>query len=209
MSVLNCLIINSDKLIAEHYTNKSYSELVMERIFPKLSNENCRTMLTHKTCDFYYKKQDDIIVFCVGEKQLKMRIAWKCVDEIYETYGIYELNKNMRLSIRKIMEKWNNPESDQILVLNHKIDEVKDVMIKNIDKILERGDKLDEIVIKAEEINVIATDFSKITQTLRNSMCKKLAFLIILLYCFLYCIFIVLVFLICDFPSFSRCIPSK
>jgi pyoverdine/dityrosine biosynthesis protein Dit1 len=47
-------------------------------------------------------------------------------------------------------EKYNNQKNDKIAKVQEEISQVKDVMIRNIDKVLERGEKIELLVDKTE-----------------------------------------------------------
>ena len=59
------------------------------------------------------------------------------------------------------MEYWNSGEGDNITKVRGKIDEVKDVMINNIDQVLKRGEKIELLVDKTEQLNQSAFKFQR------------------------------------------------
>lgn len=63
---------------------------------------------------------------------------------------------------------------------NNKIEEIKeqlsgtkDIMLQNIDHILDRGDKIDLLIDKSENMNQQSKQFSRKSRTLRRKMCLK------------------------------------
>uniref|UniRef100_A0A6C0IY54 V-SNARE coiled-coil homology domain-containing protein n=1 Tax=viral metagenome TaxID=1070528 RepID=A0A6C0IY54_9ZZZZ len=70
--------------------------------------------------------------------------------------------------------------------LSKQVDETKHLLMKNCDKIIERGNNIDELDHKAAALNLSSVQFKKNTKTLKNKMwCQKN-----------YCIFIVFTLLI-------------
>lgn len=55
----------------------------------------------------------------------------------------------------------NNPTSDNIARVQAQIDEVKDVMLENIDRVLERGERIELLVDKTDKLNQQAFKFEK------------------------------------------------
>ena len=55
----------------------------------------------------------------------------------------------------------SNPSSDNISRVQAQIDTVKDVMIENIDRVLERGEKIELLVDKTDRLNQQAFKFEK------------------------------------------------
>ncbi|XP_053326047.1 vesicle-associated membrane protein 4 [Spea bombifrons] len=79
------------------------------------------------------------------------------------------------------------PRNDKIRQVQNQVDEVIDVMQENITKVIERGERLDELQDKSESLSDNATAFSSRSRQLRRQMwwrdCKMkviVAFVIIL-----------------------------
>uniref|UniRef100_F6UD47 Vesicle associated membrane protein 4 n=1 Tax=Xenopus tropicalis TaxID=8364 RepID=F6UD47_XENTR len=82
------------------------------------------------------------------------------------------------------------PRNDKIRHVQNQVDEVIDVMQENITRVIERGERLDELQDKSESLSDNATAFSSRSRQLRRQMwwreCKMkaiiaLVFVIILL----------------------------
>jgi hypothetical protein len=54
-----------------------------------------------------------------------------------------------------------NPSADTITRVQSQIDTVKDVMIENIDRVLERGEKIELLVDKTDRLNQQAFKFER------------------------------------------------
>ena len=54
----------------------------------------------------------------------------------------------------RLQEKFsgNNDTGDHLTVLQSQVNEVKDVMTQNIEKVLERGENLDELMVKTTDL---------------------------------------------------------
>lgn len=77
-------------------------------------------------------------------------------------------------------------EISKIAAVQKKMNEVKDVMVENIEKVLERGEKIELLVDKTEDLRNQAEQFQKKGRQLRNKMwwqnCRmKLLVLLVLL----------------------------
>ncbi|XP_040840187.1 vesicle-associated membrane protein 4 isoform X2 [Ochotona curzoniae] len=62
------------------------------------------------------------------------------------------------------------PRSDKIKHVQNQVDEVIDVMQENITKVIERGERLDELQDKSESLSDNATAFSNRSKQLRRQM---------------------------------------
>uniref|UniRef100_A0A8D1TN35 Vesicle associated membrane protein 4 n=1 Tax=Sus scrofa TaxID=9823 RepID=A0A8D1TN35_PIG len=62
------------------------------------------------------------------------------------------------------------PRNDKIKHVQNQVDEVIDVMQENITKVIERGERLDELQDKSESLSDNATAFSNRSKQLRRQM---------------------------------------
>jgi hypothetical protein len=65
------------------------------------------------------------------------------------------------------------PQRDSIAFIREKIDDIKDVMIENIDKVLNRGEKLEEISKITDQLEDDARQFKIKSNTLKYKTIAK------------------------------------
>ena len=69
------------------------------------------------------------------------------------------------------MEFYNNdPNADGLNKVKVQLDDVKNVMVENIEKVLERGEKIELLVDKTDRLNQQAFKFEKTSKQLRDQM---------------------------------------
>lgn len=93
-------------------------------------------------------------------------------------------------------------KQDAITNVQHDIENVKDIMTENIERVLERGERIDLLVDKTDRLGVGAHDFRVRSRGLKRRMWWKNAKLMVLL-----CV--VIVFLIYLFVGFGCGLPGK
>jgi len=71
---------------------------------------------------------------------------------------------------RKFGEYQKPQEADKVLKIQKNLDDVKDVMHKNIEDVLERGENLDELMVKSEDLSTSSYKFYKTAKS-ANSCC--------------------------------------
>ncbi|PHJ17269.1 snare protein [Cystoisospora suis] len=73
----------------------------------------------------------------------------------------------------ELLKLYQNPvEADKLLKVQRDLDEVKDVMLKNIDDLLQRGEKLDDLMQKSEDLSNTSYQFYR--QAKKNNQCCQL-----------------------------------
>lgn len=115
-----------------------------------------------------------ITFLCMADETTKRRVTFAFLEDIKslwrEKYGHVEqkvlafaLNEAFSGVMEKRMKQYNdNPNNiDNIDKVQAQIDNVKDVMIQNIDLVLQRGEKIELMVDKTERLNQQAVKFEK------------------------------------------------
>ena len=73
----------------------------------------------------------------------------------------------------------------KLMDINEKLDDVKNTVVQTIDNIMERGEKLEGLVDKTDQLDSAAFQFNRNAKKLRNEMhCKKIKLGVGLSFCF-------------------------
>merc|ERR1719203_2182818 len=68
-------------------------------------------------------------------------------------------------------DKYQNPEeADNVMRIQKNLDDVKDVMHRNIEEVLERGENLDQLMVKSEDLSTTSYKFYRTARN-ANSCC--------------------------------------
>lgn len=121
-------------------------------------------------------------------------------------YGCAAFN----LELRSLLQTYNTaPPADSLASARREIDSVRDIMTENIDRVLERGERIDLLVDKTDRLGGSAHDFRIRSRGLRRRMWWKNIKLMVLLG-------VVIIFLLylfigfgCGLPGWSRCVGHK
>src|SRR5690606_32670685 len=87
--------------------------------------------------------------------------------------------------------------TDKIQQAQGQIDAIKEKMLDNIDKVLRRGEDLDLLVQKSEDVATISRDFQTGTRKLKRKMQLRLCCLVMALVYVIVFVVLVVVALIC------------
>ena len=102
----------------------------------------------------------------------------------------------------------NNENIDKFKQVQGEIEQVKDVMVQNIEKVLERGERIEILVDKTDTLNQASFAFKKRSTALRRAMWWKNQKLVLVMSAsgILGLYFIVGSF--CGLPGWEACIAS-
>merc|ERR1711977_168475 len=91
----------------------------------------------------------------------------KCLEGFQNVHGDKwkNINQNTELptpQLAALLKKYQNPEeADDIAKINKDLGETKEILIKSIDQLLERGEKLEDIMDDAAELSYQSKAFMK------------------------------------------------
>ncbi|OMJ76270.1 hypothetical protein SteCoe_24406 [Stentor coeruleus] len=133
---------------------------------------------------FHLSNKSGIIVLCMCDANYSNRKAFSFIfsvrDKIFETYGLdiqnaiaFSLKKNFIEEIKQLMIQFNSEEDDKIKIVSKNVDEVKNIMVQNLEKIIERGEKIELLVSKADELETNARMFKKKAVEVKRVFCWK------------------------------------
>lgn len=174
-------------MLAEYTSSHGNFPTVTRVLLSKIPEQDGKMSYVYDNHIFHYLVDEGITFLCMSDEGMKRRITFSFLDEIKRIFrenyqGVertalaFSLNESFAPVLRQQIEIFNtNPAADNISKVKSQIDNVKDVMISNIDRVLERGEKIELLVDKTDKLNHQAFKFEKSSKALKNTMlCKKI-----------------------------------
>ncbi|KAJ3323595.1 Vesicle-associated membrane protein [Boothiomyces sp. JEL0866] len=188
----------------------SISTVILEKVPPGDS----QVSYSYDQYFFHILKHRDIVYLCLADSDFPRRQAFLLLQNVQESfvreigdrsrtasaYGLTEFGNNLA----HFMHSHSSP--DKLTSVKQEVDQVRDIMQQNIERVLERGERFENIASRTESLAQQSQAFRKRATTLRREMWWKNQKLIILSAT---SGIIVLYFLVgfgCGFPGFSQCI---
>mmetsp|Transcript_33498 Transcript_33498/g.60063 ORF Transcript_33498/g.60063 Transcript_33498/m.60063 type:complete len:208 (-) Transcript_33498:1155-1778(-) len=204
MPIIYAAVAQKNSIFAEH-PEKEQARLadVCARIVAQVPlNENGKKTFTEDTYKFHYKSLGERVYICVAHTETPMRVCYSFLESL-DPLLAKDFNSPKKI-LKERMEFHNDPGSDKLGNLQNEIDEVKDVMMDNIERVLQRGEKLDALAETSNALATNAQDFHRTSRSLHRAYCMKYAKLIALVVCLVIVLILIIVFAVCN-PDFSAC----
>lgn len=165
MSLLFSIISRENIVLCKYADCIGNFTEVTENLISNILLTNHKMTYTHGSFLFHYICEDRMIYMCISDENFPRARAFHFLSEIklkfLSTYGLTaatapanamnkEFARVMALEMRKCNDK---SEYDNLTRAEEEIAEIKGIMVKNIEKVVARGEQLDLLVIKSADLS--------------------------------------------------------
>ena len=168
---------------------------------------------------FHYVCEEGLLYLCMCDDpdSQKRRVPFAFLEDVKRrflaAYGdvaqtaiAFAMNLEFSRVLQQQMELFNGPMGDrqQFNAVHQKLDDVKNVMVQNIEMVLERGEKLELLVDKTDRLNTTAFTFEKSSRRLKEAMFWKKVKLYLLAFTLLGFVVFIITWVACG-ADFGKC----
>ncbi|XP_073216650.1 vesicle-associated membrane protein 7 isoform X5 [Lepidochelys kempii] len=164
MAILFAVVARGTTILAKHaWCGGNFLE-VTEQILARIPSENNKLTYSHGNYLFHYICQDRIIYLCITDDNFERSRAFSFLNEIKKrfqtTYGSraqtalpYAMNSEFSsILAAQLKHHSENKGTDQMVETQAQVDELKGIMVRNIDLVAQRGEKLELLIDKTENL---------------------------------------------------------
>jgi len=224
-----CIYIkNNIYLEQQHFqfkydTTRTYINFILNSMDIHTDAEHNANELSYKYEDYIFNLiiRNGVIILCVITNKYHHSEARKYLKELldylwnnnHEIWMNYQISNNIYFDIfayiKKLTNKYNsNPSaSTQIELIKTEINETKDLLLHDIDHVISRGEKLELLIDKTENLNKISYTFKKKAKIMKRRFCCKSYTMSCLIVLFVIAVLYILISLGCGF-DFSKCLAT-
>ncbi|KAL3675283.1 hypothetical protein R1sor_025231 [Riccia sorocarpa] len=220
MAILYALVARGTVVLAEFSAASGNASTIARRILEKLpAAADTRVSYSQDRHIFHILKADGLTYLCMAHDSFGRRIPFAYLEDIQmrfvKTYGrgaltalAYAYNDEFSRILHQQMEYFSNdPKADTIKRVQGEIAEVRQVMVDNIDKVLERGERIELLVDKTATIQDNTFRFKKKSRGLRQALWMKNAKLLASLTCVIVILLYILIAFFCGGIFLHGCRP--
>lgn len=174
-------------LISSQRVSGNFESVVLSMI-PNISiDRNTKISYASNNHMYHVLVEDGLIYICTTNIEFGRRLPYAYLTEIkrrFTTHTRYssehEFERDFGPVMKEQMVRFSSGEGDQVTQLQNQVDGVMGIMTQNIEKIIERGDKIDDLLNKTEELGVTSVQFHSTSRHVRRKMlCKNIKMWII------------------------------
>lgn len=221
MAILYALIAGGGKnlILAEYAASSGNFQQIAHQLLEKITIEK-DTRMTYNADESYsfnYVVKNELIYLCLAENNLGRSIPFVFLDKVQrlfeaqfgnnarETSVPYAFNADFAPVLRKQIEYFSAEGSDKLSEVQQGLDQVKGVMQENIANILERGEKIEHLVVQSEGLMDTSNSFKAGATKLKQTMWWNDMKMKILIGVIIFFVFFFIVANACGGLSFSEC----
>ncbi|KAJ8022753.1 Vesicle-associated membrane protein 7 [Holothuria leucospilota] len=174
---------------AQSYEN-NFTEVVHSMMRNLASHSDYKAVYkAHESYLFHVIIENGIAYFCVTTPNFSKLGAHRFIQEIITRIkstnlasrvnyaGEYELNREFSVVLGQEMDHYTRmkgfEENDNLSKLQRQVDDVKQIMTENIEKVLSRGELLDDLLSKTEDLEASSKSFQSSSRQVRKQFFWK------------------------------------
>ncbi|GAA5944845.1 synaptobrevin family protein [Sporobolomyces koalae] len=184
MSLLHALVARGSTILAEHDASGSsqYSN-VTQTLLSKIPPNDSKLTYAADEILIHYQKSGGVTAMVVAEDIVGRRVAFGFLQALHRQFvSKYPNSEDLpayganafEQDIKGLMKQYEeNPPQDAIKQAQAELAATKDVMVKSIDAVLSRGERIEILVDRTDEMSQQARAFRKRSTVLRRKMWWK------------------------------------
>jgi vesicle-associated membrane protein 7 len=171
------LVSRGVNVLAEYTTSTGNFSTVTRLLLKKLPSEDNRLSYLYDNHVFHYVVSDGMTYLCMSDKSSSRAQAFKFLEDLEETfrhtYGnrgktarALAFDSDFKRTIKRLLEEYNG--NDNLSLVQNQLEETTNIMLKNVESVLERGEKIEILAEDAIRINSEAIKYGKSARNLRK-----------------------------------------
>ncbi|KAH8823180.1 VAMP synaptobrevin-like protein [Flagelloscypha sp. PMI_526] len=222
MSLLHALVARGKVVLAEGSTGSKDFSSATQTILSKIPPGDSKMTYVLENYLFHYVAEGGFTYLVMGEDAAGRRLPFGFLAELERKFHsapsgssaasdtpAYGLQGTFGRVISDLLNQYNTaPPEDEVQRAQAELNQVKDIMVKNVEQILSRGERLELLMNKTDQMAGQATAFRRGARSVRRQMWWKNTKILILSCLVALIILWIIVAQFCGL-SLSQCGPSK
>ncbi|BES99357.1 unnamed protein product [Nesidiocoris tenuis] len=185
MPLYYSVIARGTVVLASYATCPGNFTEVTEQILTKIAPEDGKLSLSHNSYLFHYICEKRIVYMCITDDEFERSRAFLFLNEIKrrfkssfgdraQTAIAYAMNNEFSPVLHSQIKYFSEARDiDTISKVNSELDELHNIMVRNIDDIASRGENLKLLCEKSEHLNQSSLSFRARSRNLQRSLFWK------------------------------------
>ncbi|KZC04338.1 PREDICTED: vesicle-associated membrane protein 7 [Dufourea novaeangliae] len=221
MPILYSVVARGPIVLAKYAACDGNMEEVTEKILAMIPPQNDKLTYTQGPYLFHYICEDNIIYMCITNDEFEKSRAFLYLSEIKRrfmaVYGqgahtaiAYAMNSDFARVLDNEMKYYSeaNKEIDVLSKVHGELHELKDIMVQNIDNVAMRGERLELLINKTDNLTASSISFRKTSRNLARSLFWKNVKIYVIMGAILIVVLYVIVSISCGGLAWPKCVGN-
>ncbi|KAJ1519341.1 hypothetical protein ONE63_004638 [Megalurothrips usitatus] len=185
MPILYSVIARGTTILAKFAACAGNFAEVTEIIMAKIAPGDSKMTYSHGSYLFHYVCENNVIYMCITDDEFERSRAFLFLNEVMrrfqsaygsrvETAIAYSMNSDFSQTLASEMKHYSESRDvDTISRVHGELAEVTNIMVKNIDNITGRGERLELLLKKTDDLSQSSVSFRKSSRNLARAMFWK------------------------------------
>ncbi|THV05374.1 VAMP/synaptobrevin-like protein [Dendrothele bispora CBS 962.96] len=187
MSLIHALVARGSTILAEHKAGSRDFSSATQTILSKIPPNNSKLTYVWEQYLFHYVSEGGFTYLVMADDSAGRKIPFAFLAELQRKFleapsssaddpnmPAYGMQGTFSPVISNLMHKYNTaPPQDEVARAQAELNQVKDIMVQNVEQILSRGERIELLVDKTDVMAGQATAFRRGARTVRRQMWWK------------------------------------
>uniref|UniRef100_A0A0W0EXZ8 Synaptobrevin homolog YKT6 n=1 Tax=Moniliophthora roreri TaxID=221103 RepID=A0A0W0EXZ8_MONRR len=188
MSLIHALVARGSTILAEHKSGSRDFSQATQTILSKIPPNNSKLTYVWEQYLFHYISEGGFTYLVMADDSAGRRMPFAFLAELQRQFldapsssstsdpelPAYGLQGTFGPTIANLMHTYNTaPSTDEFQRAQHELNQVKDIMVQNVEQILSRGERIELLVDKTDVMAGQATAFRRGARSVRRQMWWK------------------------------------
>jgi len=218
MALIYAVVSRGDVVLVEYADAQGNFATVTREILKRIDPfKNGRESYSYDgKLHFHWLIDGGLIFLCMAASSYQKRRAHGFLMDLRETflsqYGdtwqnaiTLKFNNEFARVIKSKVEYHSDINSDKIATIQNQIDQAKDVIVENIDKLVARQERIDILVTKTEQLQDTSFAFKSQAKKMKTRFWWKNVRLVVIISVLVLVILFLIIWFGCGVPDFANC----
>eukprot|EP00756_Hemistasia_phaeocysticola_P060425 Hpha_TRINITY_DN4022_c0_g1::TRINITY_DN4022_c0_g1_i1::g.63797::m.63797/K08515/VAMP7; vesicle-associated membrane protein 7 len=183
-------VAGSYTVLAKVESKNQKENSAMTQLIAQLKGRSTRDTVSVEDFVIHYIVADGIVFCAITGAKDRLRLAFSFLEKVHTTFQqVYGGGggaippdpdsltparcKKFVDTLKKEVKWYNDPQNDKATAIQKTVDDTRDIMASNIDQILQRGEKIDDLAEQAAVLNSETVTFKKKATQIKRKACYQ------------------------------------
>ncbi|CAD5119209.1 DgyrCDS7841 [Dimorphilus gyrociliatus] len=226
MPILYSVISRGSTILAQYAGYSGNFTDVTQQVLTRISPDSDRMTYSHGEYLFHYVCDKGIVYLCITDNAFERSKAFNFLQYIKKKFEVqygdraktalpFAMNTDFSQTLKSQMRHVSaggsprNDYSEKLIKARSEVDELKGSLVRNIDDLAQRGEKLELLIDRTEELNTSSMTFKTKSRNLARSLWWKNVKLTIIIVVISVVILYIIVSIACGGLGWQKCVKKK